>query len=42
MPNDAATRSKIRLALTSFLLALWQAGALMGKSPDAAFYRALR
>jgi hypothetical protein len=37
-PNDATTRSKLRLALTSFLVALWQRGALMGDSPAAAFF----
>ena len=37
-PNDAATRAKIQLVLTSFLLSLWQRGALMGASPGEAFY----
>jgi phage tail sheath protein FI len=37
-PNDARTRSKLRLSLTSFLIALWQRGALMGDTPSAAFY----
>jgi phage tail sheath protein FI len=37
-PNDASTRAKIQLVLTSFLLALWQRGALMGASPAEAFY----
>jgi phage tail sheath protein FI len=36
-PNDRITRAKLTLSLTSFLLALWQRGALMGDSPDAAF-----
>jgi phage tail sheath protein FI len=37
-PNDALTRSKVRLALTSFLIALWQQGALMGASAQQAFF----
>jgi hypothetical protein len=37
-PNDVHTRSKLRLSLTSFLIALWQRGALLGDSPAAAFY----
>lgn len=37
-PNDTFTRSKLRLALTSFLLALWQQGALVGGTADAAFF----
>jgi hypothetical protein len=37
-PNDAPTRAKLRLALTSFLVTLWQRGALMGDSPAAAFF----
>ena len=37
-PNDALTRNKIRLSLTSFLTALWQKGALAGDRPDAAFF----
>ncbi|MFL6277648.1 MAG: phage tail sheath family protein [Blastocatellia bacterium] len=37
-PNDASTRAKIQLVLTSFLLSLWQRGALMGAAPDEAFY----
>jgi len=36
-PNDVFTRAKLRLAITSFLLALWQKGALMGSSPEEAF-----
>jgi uncharacterized protein len=37
-PNDTITRAKLHLSLTSFLSALWQQGALMGDSPDAAFF----
>jgi phage tail sheath protein FI len=37
-PNDDITRSKIRLALTSFLLSIWQRGALVGKTAKEAFY----
>jgi phage tail sheath protein FI len=37
-PNDVYTRAKLRLALTSFLLALWQRGALMGDAADQAFF----
>ncbi len=31
-PNDFATRNKLRLTLTGFLVALWQQGALAGDS----------
>ena len=37
-PNDRFTRAKLRLALTSFLLALWQKGALMGATANDAFF----
>lgn len=37
-PNSTATRGKLHLALTSFLIALWQRGALAGKSARSAFY----
>ncbi len=37
-PNTHVTRAKITLALTSFLIALWQRGALMGATADAAFF----
>ena len=37
-PNDGATRAKLRLALTSFLVALWQQGALVGATPREAFF----
>ena len=29
-PNSANTRSKLRLSIVSFLLSLWQRGALVG------------
>ena len=37
-PNNHFTRAKLSLALTSFLLSLWQKGALMGGSAAAAFF----
>jgi hypothetical protein len=37
-PNNGLTRAKLRLALTSFLLTLWQKGALMGVAADEAFF----
>lgn len=37
-PNDAITQAKLRLSITSFLLSLWQRGALAGASADAAFF----
>lgn len=37
-PNNIATRSKLHLTVTSFLLTLWHRGALAGKTPRAAFY----
>lgn len=37
-PNDVFTRAKIRLSLTSFLIALWQRGALMGSTIQEAFF----
>jgi uncharacterized protein len=37
-PNDWSTRAKIRLSLSSFLIALWQRGALMGGTPAEAFF----
>jgi uncharacterized protein len=37
-PNDGPTRTKLRLSLNSFLIALWQKGALQGDSAAAAFY----
>jgi uncharacterized protein len=36
-PNNNLTRSKLRMSIFSFLLALWQRGALIGDSADAAF-----
>ena len=37
-PNDSYTRAKLTLALSSFLIALWQRGALAGKSIEEAFF----
>ena len=37
-PNDMLTRAKLHLVLTSFLLSLWQRGALMGGSASEAFF----
>jgi hypothetical protein len=37
-PNDTFTRAKLRLAITSFLLALWRQGALVGGTAEAAFF----
>lgn len=37
-PNSTQTRAKMHLSLTSFLLALWQQGALAGTSPQQAFF----
>ena len=37
-PNNVSTRAKPHLALTSFLLALRQRGALMGASAREAFF----
>jgi phage tail sheath protein FI len=37
-PNDEITQAKLRLSLTSFLLALWQKGALAGNTAEAAFF----
>jgi phage tail sheath protein FI len=37
-PNDVATRTKVTLAIASFLLALWQRGALAGATPAEAFF----
>ncbi|MCP4304295.1 MAG: phage tail sheath family protein [bacterium] len=37
-PNDHRTRTKIGLALNSFLTALWQRGALAGDAPEEAFF----
>jgi hypothetical protein len=36
-PNDYRTRAKLRLAVSSFLLSLWQRGALAGAVADEAF-----
>ena len=37
-PNDTSTRTKIHLVLTSFLISLWQRGALMGAAAEEAFF----
>lgn len=37
-PNSNRTRAKLSLAITSFLIALWQRGALSGKSARCAFF----
>ena len=37
-PNSTLTRVKLNLTLTSFLLSLWQRGALMGASASDAFF----
>ena len=37
-PNSTLTRAKLNLSLTSFLLSLWQRGALMGSSASSAFF----
>jgi len=37
-PNNAVTQAKLRLSLISFLLSLWEQGALAGKTPDEAFF----
>jgi uncharacterized protein len=36
-PNDHQTRAKLRLTVSSFLLSLWQRGALAGATADEAF-----
>lgn len=37
-PNSVMTRNKIQLALTGFLTALWQRGALAGDTAEHAFF----
>ena len=37
-PNDYALRQLIALAVSGFLTALWQRGALVGSSPEQAFF----
>jgi phage tail sheath protein FI len=37
-PNDVHTRAKLNLSLTSFLLSLWQRGALIGAAANEAFF----
>jgi len=36
--NDATTRTKLTLGFSSFLLGLWQRGALAGDTPQAGFF----
>ena len=37
-PNDFLTRAKIQMAIDSFLISLWQEGALMGATRQEAFF----
>jgi phage tail sheath protein FI len=37
-PNHTLTRTKLQLTLTSFLLSLWERGALMGAAANEAFF----
>jgi|SRR5580692_10836234 phage tail sheath protein FI len=37
-PNNAVTQANLRLSLTSFLISLWQKGALAGKTVAEAFF----
>ena len=37
-PNNALTRAKLHLALTSLLLEVWRRGALAGKTAAEAFF----
>lgn len=37
-PNDATTWIRVKAMIENFLTNLWQAGALAGASPDAAFF----
>ena len=37
-PNNFRTRAKLHLSFTSFLMTLWQRGALAGKVPAEAFF----
>jgi len=37
-PNDAYTRGKVSLAITTFLETLWRAGAFAGSQPEQAFF----
>jgi phage tail sheath protein FI len=37
-PNDTYTRTKLHLSLFSFLIALWQQGALAGETAQEAFF----
>ena len=37
-PNDFYTRAKVTLAISSFLIALWQRGALAGKTIEESLF----
>ncbi len=37
-PNDDETRNKLSMALRSFLTAVWQQGALIGATPEQAYF----
>jgi hypothetical protein len=37
-PNDATTWIRVKAMIENYLTNLWQAGALAGASPDAAFF----
>lgn len=37
-PNDRALWAKLRRSITAFMLGLWRQGALVGATPDEAFY----
>ncbi|MER6847044.1 phage tail sheath subtilisin-like domain-containing protein [Streptomyces flaveolus] len=37
-PNDDSLRASLRAAVTSFLTDQWRQGALLGRTPDEAFY----
>lgn len=37
-PNNDDTRNKLSMSLRSFLTAIWQQGALLGASPEQAFF----
>jgi len=37
-PNDDTTWSRVRRSVESFLLRVWRDGALMGLTPDEAFF----
>jgi phage tail sheath protein FI len=37
-PNDMALWQKVKRTINAFLIGLWRQGALMGATPDQAFY----